>query len=148
MKSSIKVEYDSVFTDNLGDKEPIIKVKIQDSDDPRDTLIRCIFTPTSKYDVKLKETTNEGDVYVIYSKNRYSQVCDLWEQVFNVMIHTIDAYDVIMCTSNSEIYFEKQSLHYRRSLGGNRDEMCNGMPDKEIIRKSVVDFTTFVSTFK
>lgn len=147
MKSSIKVDYDSVFTGHLGDKEPVIKVKIQDSDDPRDTLIRCIFTPTSKYEVKLREQTNEGDVYVIYAKNRYTQVCDLWSNVFLTMIHTLpDASAITMITSNDELYFERQGHadKYIRSKGCKREEM-NFISDTEVIRSSVNDFVAFTS---
>lgn len=146
MKSSIKVDYDSVFTGDVGNKEPVIKVKIQDSDDPRDTLIRCIFTPTSKYEVRLRENSSEGDVYIIYAKNKYAQVCDLWSNVFLTMIHTIpDASTITMVTSNDELYFERYSLDkYTRSIGYKREEM-NYIPDDKIIRYAVKDFIDFTS---
>lgn len=146
MKSSIKVDYDSIFTGSLGNKEPVIKVKIQDSEDPRDTLIRCIFSPTSKYEILLRNQSKEGDEYVIYSKNRYAQVCQLWENVYNVMIHTLpDASAISMCTSNDELYFDMQGTEkYTRSTGCKREEM-NYIPDNEVIKNAVNDFNLFIA---
>lgn len=146
MQSSINVDYDSIFSGNLGNREPVIKVKIQDSDDPRDTLIRCIFTPTSKYEVRLKETGNEGDVYIIYAKNRYAQVCDLWSNAFLTLIHTLSDSNVNFITSNDELYFERQgdTEKYIRSKGCKREEI-NFIPDSEIIKLAVNDFVSFTA---
>ena len=152
MKSSIKVEYDYLFS-ALDDKQPIVKVRLSQSDDPRDTLLNCIFSKKSKLGFSFREVTESEEVYVLYAKNRYEQVCNIAENVFEVLSATLkEQSDLTMCTSSTEIYFENvtsqtcvpNNIKYKRSKGCNR-ELLNSLDDKDIIKGLVADFTAFMA---
>lgn len=149
MKSSIKVAYASKWEQGLGEKEPVVRVEVfNDDTDPRDSLLKYIFTPTTKLDITVstEENPNPSQVYILSVKNRYSQVCDMLETVFAALSLTQpEPEELTMCTANIEIYFERVNAgtKKKRSKGLNRDEI-NSLPNYEIIKLAVADFKDFL----
>lgn len=150
MKSSIKVDYASIYDSGLGEREPIVRVELFQSDDPRDTLLNCIFKPDVVIGVQKREieTPERKETYVIYVKNRFTQVCELLSPVFTALASIYpDINRLIMVTSSEEIYFEKEPTdkkeQRRRSKGLDRYKL-NGMKDLDIIKTATTDFTDFI----
>jgi len=151
MKSSIKVDYASIYDSNLGDREPIVRVDVIQSDDPRDTLVGCIFKPNVVLGVQKRECVEivggSKDTYIIYAKNRFSQVCDLLSPVFTSLSVLSTIADLIMVTSHEEIYFSYEKDGKKRSKGLDRFAL-NSMDDLSIIRAAVSDFKEFTKKVK
>lgn len=152
MKSSIKVDYASIYESNLGEREPIVRVDVIQSDDPRDTLLNCIFKPGVVLAVQKREPVEtvggSKDVYIIYSKNRFSQVCDLLSPIFSALVFlTPNSEDMIMVTSNDEFYFSYNKDNKKRSKGLDRYSL-NTMDDYTVIKMAVADFKEFANKKK
>ncbi len=110
MKSTIKVDFSSRFGDgDFGSKEPLIKVDLISSDDPRDTLLGELFRETfPKLASAQMNPSQSGGVktFKVFLKKRPEQLCDIASSIHS----TLGAYfnmNTIMVTSYNEMYFEE-----------------------------------------
>lgn len=143
MKSSIKVDYASIYGDNLQDKQPVVRVEVFESDDPRDTLLACIFKEKSQLSVWKRAATN---TFIISEKNRFQQVADIASDVFLTLITAFPhKQDINMCTGADEIHFEitVPDPPLKRSKGKDRITL-NSLNDLNVIRELVADFKEFI----
>lgn len=159
MKSSIKVAYASRYASGIPtDNEPVIRIELDnDQDDPRDTLLHCICSPTNKVELIRHPPSNGAstkDTYIIAVKNRHSQICDMLGIAFQTLLKSmpnLDSENYVLATSSDEIYFElvnaPEKAKKTRSKGLNRNELSMAFnSDTEIIGMSVSDFLDFVKT--
>lgn len=146
MQSTIKVEFNSIFSNPKGDKEPMIRVDLLQSDDPRDHLINSIFSTGKLHIQKVDEGKDDHPVWVISSKNRHSHIYDLVSNVHDVMLKTVspDETNIVLVTSHDEFYFDNSELGtgIKRSKGFKRDSLLS-MADRDIIQLAVNDFKSF-----
>lgn len=143
MKSSIKVDYASIYNNDLGEKQPTVRVDLFESDDPRDTLLHCIFKENAQLNLRKREHQN---TFIIYEKTKSEYVCELASYCFQTLLALFPKYEsMILCTASEEIYFEisVSDPPLRRSKGVDRYKL-NGMAVNNIMRELVNDFNEFV----
>lgn len=145
MKSQIKVDYAGLHEglDNEN-KKPVIRIELQKSDDPRDTLLNDLVTPTTVFGYRLKSQNDLSQTYILYAKSRHEQVYDIAENALFVLKHLWgNEIPFTLITSHDEIYFECGSgENYQRSKGINRNE-ASFLQNHEIIKLIVEDFEIF-----
>lgn len=145
MKSSLKVDYRSRYSGNLGDKEPIVRIDVEESEDPRDSLLAEIFNGEVPKVLVFKsfEEKIHGTTYLIAKKSRYEQVCDIGSQVYQVLLETVkDKTGLIYVTGSDFHWFERDLKEITRSKGLRRDELSQ-LPDREVMIQFVQDFLEF-----
>lgn len=150
MKSTIKVTYESRFDGNLNffaPKEPVIKIELERSDDPRDILVEEVLgrslypnLGTMKvlpYEAAIK--TNK-EVYLIYRKNRSEELCDIASNVYLTLCYFHTKY-LKLIVSDDRFYFEVEESKNRKksSIGVNRQEF-EGRSDTDFRTALVEDF--------
>lgn len=128
MKSTIKVDYKSRYGDgDFGDKEPIIRVDLVESDDPRDTLIHEIFRDEDFARIAGVErgpsSKNPQKQYVIFRRgDRERQINDFMSPIFSGLIR-YTGIEAEFITSSDELYFALAKDNKIRSKGINDKEL-------------------------
>lgn len=164
MKSTVKVDFRSRYgDDNFGTKEPLIRVEVEPSDDPRDTLLQEIFwgdfVPIGASLTNPSSVgPNDRKTYRIYRKNRSEQLCELAGHVHTSLCAFADL-PCVMITSNDEIYFEEEGNKFmkdgsssamggRRSKGISRSEHEYDTSDFEFLKLITKDFKDFLNSIR
>lgn len=130
MKSQLKVDYKSRYNDGeFGEKEPLIRVELVRSEDPRDALLNEIFEKDEIFPPlaasRIKEENGER-TFFIYKKSTKSLLCDLLSNV-HLALAKYSGLDVHFCTSHDEYYFELASNYQVRSKGVSREIYFEGL---------------------
>lgn len=147
MKSSIKVDFRSRYSGTIGDKEALIRVEVEPSEDPRDSLLADIFNrdqPRLSIFKSFDAHNGSGTTFLICKKGRPEQTYDIGSQVFEVMIETMKHPEgVLFVTGSDEMYLEcGEDATFKRSKGLKRNEIEH-LADKEIRKRFVQDFLEF-----
>jgi hypothetical protein len=152
MKSQIRVDYRYRYSGNFGEKEPIVKVDVEQSDDPRDSLLAEIFhgdPPRVSIFKSWDEKVSKATTYFISRKTKLEQVTDIGSEVFQVLIETVkDKTGLIFVTGADYHWFEKEPLsggEGSRSKGVNREELST-LDDREVRIRFVQDFLEFTKS--
>ncbi len=158
MKSSIKVDFRSRYSGAITDKEPLVKVEVVPSEDPRDSLLADIFQgdppKISIFRFITDPSSNDtgGVTYFICKKERLEQVYDIGSQVFEVLIESADEKldTIVYVTGSDETWFEsalEQGGNGRRSEVIKRNDLLH-LSDKEVRRKYAQTFIKFINNEK
>lgn len=110
MKSQIKVDYKSRYGDgDFGDKEPIIRVDVIESEDPRDTLLNEIFRDQGFQKIgagKISPKGSANDQVIIFRRTpREIWINDLASPIY-LGLTKYSGIDAIMVTGHNGIWFE------------------------------------------
>jgi len=156
MKSLIRVDYKSRFGDgNFGDKEPLIRIDLLESDDPRDTLISEILKGETYPKIgasQINESLVSPDgkkTYVLYRKNDMEWLCEMASTAFSALAGYSGMENVIMVTSEKEFYFELSDNSKVRSKGTERmrlylaDSIMRQERDHEFVKRLAADWKDF-----
>lgn len=154
MKSTLKVTYESRFDSNLNffaPKEPVIKIELERSDDPRDILIeevlgRSIYPNLGTMKVQAYEATikTNKEVFLIYRKNRAEELCDIALNVYLTLTY-FHPKNLKLITTDDRFFFEVEETKNRKkaSAGINRQEF-EGKSDIDFRTALIEDFKDFV----
>lgn len=118
MKSSIKVDYKSRFGEHFPEKEPIIKVVLEKSDDPRDTLLGEIFDkdPFCKR-IGISRISEDPETYTIYKRSdREYKINDIFSPAFTTLCK-YSGIAATMVTSSDKMWFELEGNPRIKSKG-------------------------------
>lgn len=123
MKSSIKVDYKSRYGGDFGEKEPIIKVSLISSEDPRDTLLEEIFKEKDPFCKSIQAFAINPDQkvgereFVIFSRKwRERMINDIGSPMFMALTR-YTGIEAEFVTSHDEVYFNLVSDYKVRSKG-------------------------------
>jgi hypothetical protein len=156
MKSQIKVDYSGLHAglDNEN-KKPVIRINLQQSDDPRDTLLNDLVTPKTVFGFILKSEDSNSKTYLLYAQERAEQLYKLATMIYNVCKHLDNNFglrqnqiNIELAMSPTEYYFtcpnSQVADSWIRSNGVDRDK-AGFMNDDEFIAALTADY---ISEFK
>lgn len=165
MKSTSKFDYDSRYgSGGFGPREPLIRVELDISDDPRDKLAQEMFEG-DEYPImgchRLVPIVGQiSNSFLIYRKKRSERLAETASNTYTVL-QKLDGRDFLHVCSNDKFFFEKGSGNFDGNLSASQKRVISkGISresweygpyheaEQEMIKAIIADYKEFAKLLK